>query len=329
MSDLLPRGFATLPLAPDARVAGWTSAVSDRFVESGFAIAEPAAFDASMLNRDIGELSFTHFRSAGHGHKSVTRSQSQSARGAEEFFLLSLQLEGEGAVRQAGREARLASGDFAIYDTRRPYELAFDTDYRQAVLRIPRRDLVARLRGADALVASAVRADALPARLLRSMFEAACATPAALAPAAARDLSDALVAVLASGLRGLDGPVQAPPAPAAARLARVKAHALARLHDPALSVEGIAAALGLSRRSLHALFRSEGVTPARWIWSERLAACERALRDPAQAARTITEIAYAHGFSDAAHFSRAFQRCYGRAPRAHRGAFGGGVGGRP
>jgi hypothetical protein len=85
------RSFATWPLPPHQRVAGWTQAVSDRFVESGFEIGEPEGFDAAMLNRDLAALSLTRFRSSGHGHKRVTRSQRQAARGAEEFFLLSLQ----------------------------------------------------------------------------------------------------------------------------------------------------------------------------------------------------------------------------------------------
>ena len=107
-------------------------------------------------------------------------------------------------------------------------------------------------------------------------------------------------------------------APGRGALARVKAYVAAHLSDPTLSVPRIAAALGLSRSSLHKLFRVEGHTLERWIWSERLAACERALRDPRQARRTLTEIAYAHAFSDAAHFSRSFQRRYGVAPSAYR-----------
>jgi len=315
MSPRTERGYATLALPPEQRVAGWTRAVSDRFVESGFTIAEPERFDAAMLNRDIDQCSLTRFRSAGHGRKTITRSRQQAARAGEEFFLLAVQLDGRGAVRQAGREVWLGPGEFAVYDTRRPYELDFDTDYRQAVLRIPRRELLARLAGADACVATAIAADALPARLLRRMLGEACRADIALAPAAARDLADALLGMVAAGLRGAE-----PDAAGlvARRLAQVRALVRERLHDPALSVPAIAAALGLSTRSLHALFRAEGCTLERWIWAERLAACERALRDPARAAHTLTRIAFDHGFSDAAHFSRAFARRYGCAPREHR-----------
>lgn len=317
------RGFATRTLPPQQRVGGWTQAVSDRFVESGFEIGQPEGFDAAMLNRDLGALSLTRFRSEGHGRKRVTRSLRQAARGSEEFFLLGLQLEGRGAVRQVGREAWLAPGEFAIYDTRRPYELAFDADYQQAVLRIPRYELTARLADGDALVGTAAPADLLPARLLRQMLTELCNAAPVSQPGTGRDLADAVLGVIAAGLRGLRGE-RLPPG--LDRLERIKAQVLARLQDPALSVASIAEAAGLSRRGLHQLFQAQGITPARWLWQERLAACERVLRDPAAAMqRSLTQIAFDHGFSDAAHFSRAFQQRYGCPPSEYRRRCGAGA----
>jgi len=50
----------------------------------------------------------------------------------------------------------------------------------------------------------------------------------------------------------------------------------------------------------------------------RLDATRRDLCDPALAARSISEIAFAWGFNDAAHFSRAFRARFGRSPRELR-----------
>ncbi len=312
------RAFSTSSLPPELRVAGWTRAVSDRFVESGFKVLDPEGFDASMLNRDVADLALTRIVSAGHHHKRVTRSQRQAGRAGEAFFLVSLQLEGHCRVTQDGREALLTPGQFSIYDTRRPYELLLEQDYQQAVLRIPRASLCERLPGCDLLTARAVAADSLPARLLVQMVRETCNGTGTLDPRAAADVSEGILSILTGGLRGLHDGAAAQPtrAPGAGRqLARIKAHALAHLSDPDLSVSGIAQALGLSKSYLHKLFRDEGSTLERWIWSERLAACRLALQDPSRAMHTITEIAYGHGFSDAAHFSRSFQRRYGCAPR--------------
>ncbi|WP_295638813.1 helix-turn-helix domain-containing protein [uncultured Methylibium sp.] len=317
------KGFSTLTLPPERRVERWAEAVSDRFVESGFEVRHPERFDASMLNHDVADLSLTHFSSAGHGRKRVMRSQRAAARAAEEFFLVSLQLEGSCAVLQDGREALLQPGQFAIYDTRRPYELVLNGDYQQAVLRVPRRALATRLPDCDALVATGVSAKALPARVLMQMLREASTGTTELAPAAAQDLSEALLCVLSAGLRGLrDGTAPQAARPGAAQLERIKAYVAAHLHDPGLNVPRIAAALGLSRSYLHQLFRSEGSTLERWIWEQRLAACERTLSDPRHADRSITDIAYGHGFSDAAHFSRSFRRRFGVAPRVHRQGLG-------
>jgi AraC-like DNA-binding protein len=59
----------------------------------------------------------------------------------------------------------------------------------------------------------------------------------------------------------------------------------------------------------------EGCSLSDWIWSLRLDAAKRELCDPAQAARSISEIAFACGFNDAAHFSRAFRARFGCPPR--------------
>lgn len=312
------RAFSTWGLPADQRVAGWTRAVSDRFVESGFKVLDPERFDASMLNRDVADLALTRILSAGHHHKRVTRSRRQAGRAGEAFFLVSLQLEGRCTVRQGEREADLGPGQFAIYDTRRPYELLLEHDYQQAVLRVPRSSLCERLPGCDGLTARAVPADSLPARLLVQMVRETCNSAQALEPFASTDVADGILGVLGGGLRSLQGAAGALRcrAPGAQRqIGRIKAHALEHLFDPDLSVGSIAQALGLSTSYLHKLFRSEGSTLERWIWSQRLAASRRALEDPGLATQSITDIAYGCGFSDAAHFSRSFQRRYGSTPR--------------
>ena len=309
------RAFSTLHLPPQQRVARWTEEAADRFVRLDFRVRNPDGFIASMLNRDVSDLALTRILSSGHSCKRITRSRGHAVAASEEFFLVSVQLEGGCTIRQDGREARLAPGQFAIYDTRRPYELVLEEDYQQAVLRVPCRTLRERLGGSETLTACAVSAEALPARLLTQMVRETCnAAPPRPASGTALDVADALLAVLSGGLREL----REDAAPGSGALARVKAYVAAHLCDPTLSVPRIAAALGLSRSYLHKLFRGEGRTLERWIWSERLAACERALRDPRQARRTLTEIAYAHAFSDAAHFSRSFQRRYGVSPSAYR-----------
>lgn len=55
-----------------------------------------------------------------------------------------------------------------------------------------------------------------------------------------------------------------------------------------------------------------------WVWSERLKRAGVDLANPLLARRTIAAIAYDWGFSDPAHFSRAFKAAYKMSPRAFR-----------
>jgi AraC family transcriptional activator of tynA and feaB len=58
----------------------------------------------------------------------------------------------------------------------------------------------------------------------------------------------------------------------------------------------------------------------RLVQEKRLARCRKALEDPFQEHRTVSEIAYGWGFSDMTHFGRAFKKAYGMLPRDYRRA---------
>jgi AraC family transcriptional regulator, positive regulator of tynA and feaB len=90
------------------------------------------------------------------------------------------------------------------------------------------------------------------------------------------------------------------------------------LSDPELNVERIAAAFRLSTRYVHRLMKEVDATPGNLIWSRRLERCADALLTPSNAAVPISQIAYAWGYKDAAHFTRSFKLRYGISPRAFR-----------
>lgn len=81
----------------------------------------------------------------------------------------------------------------------------------------------------------------------------------------------------------------------------------------------LAAAAGLSRSALYRLFSDEGGV-ARYVRDVRLSMAHAALRDPTQRARTISQVAEAHGFPDPSAFSRAFRQAYGATPGDVRAA---------
>jgi AraC-like DNA-binding protein len=101
-------------------------------------------------------------------------------------------------------------------------------------------------------------------------------------------------------------------------MGRARRYILDHIADPELSPAVIAHALGISVRYLHAIFRAEDTSPSRWILQQRLHMASRLLADPGRTDRSVTDIAYAVGFKDASHFTRAFKSGHGVSPREYR-----------
>jgi len=101
------------------------------------------------------------------------------------------------------------------------------------------------------------------------------------------------------------------------------------LGEQTLSPSVIAEAIGISIRHLHRVFSVTGCSVGDYIRVLRLDQCRRDLSNARLLDRSITEIAFARGFSDAAHFSHSFRKQFGisaRAFRAHSATRGGSTG---
>jgi AraC-like DNA-binding protein len=113
----------------------------------------------------------------------------------------------------------------------------------------------------------------------------------------------------------------APSAAPSALERRLRPIVEARLTDPALSPETLAAAAGLSYHQLYRALRDElGVSPSRFIRGVRV---ERAAERLRSGAGSVTEVAYSVGFESLSYFSRAFHERFGAAPSTFLGAPGG------
>ncbi|MFI6925873.1 helix-turn-helix domain-containing protein [Nonomuraea spiralis] len=104
-------------------------------------------------------------------------------------------------------------------------------------------------------------------------------------------------------------------------LHQAKAFIHQHLGDADLSPSMIAAAHHISTRHLHRLFNDAGLTIAGWIRRRRLEQCHRDLVDPLWRTCSVHVIAARWGFSNPAHFSRAFRAAYGMSPSEHRHDF--------
>ncbi|MBO3748756.1 helix-turn-helix domain-containing protein [Streptosporangiaceae bacterium NEAU-GS5] len=232
--------------------------------------------------------------------------------------------DGTSVVDQGGRQARLRGGEFAVYDTQRPYEVSVGvgTDGPTRVMTFMFSPALLPLSPSGRGRISALRIPAtaglgdltslLLLQLARNIDD--------YTPAEAARLSSAALEVLATRLaRELD--VQdwgTPEARRQALLTTVQAFIQQHLGDPRLAPGAVAAAHHISLRTLHQLFHDEGLTVAGYIRQRRLERCRRDLSDPALDARPVAAIAAKWGFSSASDFSRAFRAIHGLPPSEFR-----------
>lgn len=88
------------------------------------------------------------------------------------------------------------------------------------------------------------------------------------------------------------------------------------LHEGYPHIDSVAEIIGLSGRTLQRRLRADGITYSDLVEQARFLAAGNLLQD---SGIRITEIAMDMGYSDAAHFSRAFRRWAGITPREFRG----------
>ena len=71
-------------------------------------------------------------------------------------------------------------------------------------------------------------------------------------------------------------------------------------------------------RTLQKMFQQHGVTLKEHLTSSRLQLARRALADPANAGKKVSDIAFEAGFNDIATFNRLFRKSFGRTPSSLR-----------
>jgi AraC-like DNA-binding protein len=307
--------YDTARIAEGERLEFWQDVVGALFPPADVSPSGAEPFSGAISQRRIGTLAVARICSVA---QRVRRSPSHIGRGADDVFELNFQLAGRGFLAQDGREVVTASGQFALYDSTRPYEMRFDGPFRQLTVKFPRSMLNDRLWIANRLTALGFSWRSGPGRLALSFLRALDRLDSVDDAETITRLQDNALDLLATVLRdSAVGRREAGSTPARERaLERARQFILTNLDDPELSVQAIAEASHVSIRTLYTLFGADACTPGKWIQEARLEACRRDLEDPLQARRTILDIAFAHGFNDAAHFSRLFRSRYGTAPRA-------------
>jgi AraC-like DNA-binding protein len=233
-----------------------------------------------------------------------------------DHYLIMFQVAGQTEMSQIDQAAQLAVGDVALVDAARPVTyLSRFSSPEWLTLRLPRSALRSQLGFEPQGVVSrpVTRTSRLLFDLIRDAdMEAASSSADLYMQFAVYDLVGALFA-----------PSDPRPFSRSADklFARISGAVKDGLADPDFGPAELAIEVGISLRYLQKLFTERTTTCSEFIYSHRLdhAAYLLHRRAVAHTDQPLSEIAYACGFRDYAHFARRFRKRFGYSPGAHPG----------
>jgi AraC-like DNA-binding protein len=276
-----------------------------------------ARFEAEMQTGQLGALKLFTFRNS---PMDVARTQREIAKADIDDIIVCHQFAGRLALEQQTRQVVLEAGDFCLLDPLQPYSGHFYRDSKLFIMTVGRRALQARVGNLSAITVRHLGEGAtgkLTAGYLSHLPACADEPEERVADALQEQVLDLLALTLA-GITDQGGVTLS--SPRALSEAKLRAVVEQNLSSPALSPAMVARLAGISVRYANALLARQGTSLYRFILSLRLDRCRRALEDPGQIHRTVTEIALSWGFTDLPYFSRTFKAAFGASPRDFRAA---------
>jgi len=244
-----------------------------------------------------------------------SRSARQIRENPDENYRLLLPLAGEIVVRQDDRETRLSPGTGTLISFGTPFECLQDAAAQAFVLTIPARELDGPLNRKSPLATRIDLSRGL-GRVVNSMVNDLHAERDHLTDPQFNAVSDRVVELLCMLASADDRPDVSGHLTDVETMVRryVREHA----PDSTLTGTSMAHALGWSLRQIQLALQRVGTTPRDLIREERLRLVRERLRCGDCEHLTITDLAYASGFSSASALSTAFRQRYGVSPREMR-----------
>lgn len=230
-----------------------------------------------------------------------------------QIFSIMLQLAGSTVAVQCKRRCPLRAGEFCFIDSQQPFELEVTQDSSQIMfMQMPRHAVLGRHPYLEHQTAETCDPTEGGATLLRNLLVNALEFASFLDEEQRATALSGIIQLLGMPARGRRDEMSR-------RVRDALAFIESQLSDRTLTADRVAKAQGISRRRLDQIMtQSLGAPVTALIWMRRLTQAATDLLDPKYASRTVSEIAFAAGFEDPAHFTRAFRRRYQRAPSEWR-----------
>lgn len=309
-SRVLHVAMNTEGLAPKEAIALWQDSIGVFYDVRLRNNAERFHFQADAFH--LGEIVLTRYQCVAH---SFDRSRARISRDGLDHITIQVCTSGSHGKRDGGPGDQARAGDVLVADLAQAQATAA-SDFESLNLTIPRRLLAPLLKAPDEHNLRLIPGKAPLAALLRNHLQGLYLGAAGMS----RDDADAIVRpTIELAAAALNASVTEESV-ASIRLAltrQISRYIDEHIADPALTIETVAAAFGISTRKLHYLFETHGGVSS-YVTRGRLHRARAMLADPAQQGRSIAEVAESCGFAYRTNFVRAFRKLFGITPREVR-----------
>lgn len=302
----------------EARLGEWTEVLYETFYPLDL-ISPQVEFSSGTLS--ILDLPGVRLGTIDSDPMHVFRRRQHLSSSGGDYYYIPMPMRDTLYLRQFGREAAVAPGDFAVVATADMYQYEQGTKNRLATLRIDGPLMRERVPLIDDLVSQTCDGHAPLVQVFVDFVHSVMRQSDRLDNDSAAAMTPHLLDLMALALTApVDAMKSSESSVRLAHLRRITRMIEDRMDDESLGPGLLARDLGLSERYIQKMFADRGETLSGTIRARRIATAQRRLLDPTRRSSSIASIAFSVGFSDPAHFSRIFKSIVGMSPSEYREA---------
>ncbi|MBR9883634.1 MAG: helix-turn-helix domain-containing protein [Oceanospirillales bacterium] len=309
-----PEILSTLGVQPERQSEIWCNYIAHLFNGLKADTYGRESFSGVIQHREIDSLKLCKMKAQGHR---VLHSINPNSSSSTSYYKVVLQHSGFSDFEQGGHHIRLTPGNWAIYDTSKPYQISAPNSIELLILAFPKKYItlddcyMKRISGRKMLPSIGINQN-----IYDFLFNAFDLLESKDEKTTKR-ISDTIVNLFNLTLTSYIEAKRRNSLPETLKYRAIE-YINKNIKDHRLSVGMVARHLNCSKRYLHMIFSDSPSTITEQIQNIRLNNVYSELINPNLGDVKITDIAMNWGFSTPSHFSKLFRDKYGVSARELR-----------